>query len=54
MNPFTGAPTSAVGSIPTSDDEYVKSGTLHCLWGSDACYFLTGVARPYTQDYVYA
>lgn len=53
MNPFNGAPTQAVAAIATADDEYPKSGTLHCLWGSAACYFLTGVGRPYTQDYIY-
>lgn len=49
----TGAPLNAVAAIPTSDQEYPKSGTLHCLWTSPICYFLTGVARPYTQDAIY-
>lgn len=50
----TGAPGYGVASIQTGDNEYPKSGTLHCLWNTPVCYFLTGVARPYTQDYVYA
>lgn len=49
----TGTPLNGVGAVLTSDQEYVKEGTFSCLWGSDACYFLTGVARPYTQDAIY-
>jgi len=49
----TGAPLNAVAAVTTSDQEYPKSGTLHCSWAAPICYFLTGVARPYTQDAIY-
>jgi hypothetical protein len=39
-----------VATIVTRDDEYPKTGTLHCSWTTDMCWFATGVAGPYIQD----
>jgi hypothetical protein len=49
-----GVITNGTASIRTPDEEYVKSGTLHCSWNTSLCFFMTGTTRDYTQDNVYA
>lgn len=43
-----------IAALPTQDREYVKTSTLHCSWGTDLCYFATGIEAPYTQDAIIA
>jgi len=50
----TGQPIKEAAAVVTSDQEYPKSGTLHCAWNSTLCYFMTGVQGRYIQDAVYA
>ena len=50
----TGQVIRGVASLPTRDREYPKTSTLHCSWGTDICFFATGVGAPYAQDAVIA